>query len=328
LLSASLGICLLFGAQAGPGLNDSLLRAIDFGYRQEYDSARRLVAAVAQAYPQDPAGPYWQAALCQLLVYDAGDLALVDSFNRFSDSAILRARRRLAADQSDAAAQFYLGMAQLNRANLQNWQRQKVGAAMTAVRAAGSLRAAARLAPDSADYACGLGMLEYFQSYAGRLLPGGGGAAGRAMALVRRAADGGTLCRASAEYSLCWMLGDQGRHDSAVAGCYRLLERYPGNRSGMRLLRDNLIEAGRCREAIVVGADLERSIRAAFPRNRYGLAENWLKMAKAYERLGQKDSALSCAERIIGWQPYAAHVPWLANYVKEAGQLARRVGRK
>lgn len=308
------------------GTRATIERAVDYGYRQQYDSAAALVRPMAQSRPSDPAGSYWQSALVQLLIYDSGNPALIDSFYRLCDSTVALCNRRLVRAPSDTMARFYLGMTQLNRANLQSWQQKKLAAARTIMGASGNLKAAARMAPGEADFAFGVGMLEYFQAYFGKLLTGRRGQASGAYALVRRAASSGTLCRTSAEFSLAWMLGEDGMHDSAVAHCRQLLARYPGNRSGLRLLRDNLLAGGRCREAVETGTELERSIRATYPRNRYGLAENWLKMALAYEKLGQKDSALTIARRIVLWEPYAARTPWLPNYVKEAKALRQRLG--
>ena len=308
------------------GTRATIESAIDCGYRQQYDSAAALVGPLIRSRPTDPSGCYWQSALVQLLIYDSGNPAFIDSFYRLCDSTVALCNRRLACAPSDTMARFYLGMTQLNRANLQGWQQKKLVALRTVMGASGNLKAVARMAPGDADFAFGVGMFEYFQSYLGKLLTGRRDQAAGAYAHVRRAASSGRLCRLSAEFSLAWMLGEDGMRDSAVAHCRALLTRYPGNRSALRLLRDNLSAGGRCREAVATGVELERSIRASYPQNRYGLAENWLKMSLAYEKLGRKDSALVLARRIVLWEPYAARTPWLSNYVKEAKAIRQRLG--
>lgn len=295
-------------------------RAMDHCFSQRYDSAAATISPLL-GRPDDPAGYYWQSALVQLLLYDSGDPALADSFYRLCDSTLATGRRALARNPRDADAQFYCGMAQLNRANCQNWQQRRLAAAGSALEASGYLRAAVRLGPGRADYEFGLGMLEYLQDWLRRRVAPQLRSQPAGLGRVRRAADSGRLCRLTAEFSLAWMLGEQGKHDSAVARCRLLLSRYPRNRSAMRLMRDNLLAGRRYADAVRTARDIDASIRAAYPANRYGLAENWLKLARAFEGMGNRDSAAAYAGRVVAWDSCAGRVPWLASYVREARQI-------
>jgi tetratricopeptide (TPR) repeat protein len=323
-------VLLLAVAALAPGFDGPTAirveRAMDHCFSQRYDSAAATIAPLL-GRPDDPAGYYWQSALVQLLLYDSGDPALADSFYRLCDSALAAGRRALARNPKNADAQFYCGMAQLNRANCQNWQQRRLAAAGSALDASGYLRAAARLGPGRADYEFGLGMLEYLQDWLRRRIAPQLRSQPAGLGRVRRAANSGRLCRLTAEFSLAWMMGEQGRYDSAVARCRTLLGRYPGNRLALRLMRDNQLAGHRYAAAVRTARQIDVSIRAAYPDNRYGLAENWLKLARAFEGMGSRDSAAAYASRIVAWDSCASRVPWLGSYVREARQIQASLGR-
>lgn len=318
----------LFGAASASGFDPvtatAVERGMDFCFRQRYDSAAAAIAPLISSDPAAPAGYYWQSALIQMQLYDAGDPALADSFYRLCDTALALGRRRLAIEPTDATVQFYCGMTQLNRANCQNWQQRRLAAANSALDANGYLRAAASLGGGHPDFEYGLGMLQYLQDWLRRRLVPLGVTRPVSLALVNRAASTGRLCRLTAEYSYAWLLGEEGRHDSAVVRCRMMLGRYPGNRSVLRLMRDNYVAAKRYGEAVSTAREIDRSIRMAFPRNRYGIAENWIKLACAFEGMGRRDSAVAYAERVIAWEHHAPGVPWLASYVREAKRVKAR----
>jgi len=68
----------LSSAPAAPA--GDLIRARDFCYRQEYDSALAVVRAMCRRDTTDPAPYYWGASITQLLIYDSGNRQLIDSF--------------------------------------------------------------------------------------------------------------------------------------------------------------------------------------------------------------------------------------------------------
>lgn len=308
-------------------VKDMIRSAGDDCYSQRYDSAGAKVARLVAARPGDPEGYFWLASLLQMRVYDAGDLALVDSFNRLSDRSLVLCKQALARDSRDAHANFYYGMTQLNRANMRSWRQDKLGAARAMLDVSGHLQAALERDPSLIDAHFGIGMVEYFQAMVNRYLPGLGGSKARAYEHVRTAARYGDLCRASAAFSLAWMLAQDGKRDSAVAQCRVLLQTYPGSRSAMRLMRDVYYDKGSFRQTIATGQALEQSIRAVYADDKYALTENWLKMARAYSQLGVRDSSLALCDRILAWEQYESRVPWLPNYVRDARGLKQRLSK-
>jgi len=324
-LSASLAAA----AGLAPANPDEVIEARDYCYNQDYRTAAEKVAGLMDSDASDPTGFFWQACMVQLLLYDSGDPALIDSFYRATDRAVEKCRAALRSDPQDTWALLYLGMAELNRANCQSWQRRKLPAFRTMLRVPATLGRAQRLDPGLVDVDFGLGVIEYFKAAADRYLFGLGliGSRERAYARVRRAQQGGGMLQPMAEFLLGFMMKEDRQYDAAAGCCYRLLQKYPGNRSARRLLRDVRLEQGRYRLALDVATGLEADISRAFPGNRYGLAENRLKMAQAWEKLGQADSARFRAEQIIAWEEHQGRTPWLACYVKDAKRLKARLPR-
>jgi len=313
------------GVGAAPNSTE-FVKARDYCYQQAYDEAAALVEELVRDDASGPAGLFWQAALTQMLLYDSGNPVLIDSFYRLSDRAVARCRAALRQNPNDAWALFYLGMTQLNRANCLGWQRRRLSAFRTLVTIPASLQKAVRIDTTLEDAWFGLGVIEYFKAVADRYCFGLGliGSRARAYKLVRRAVANGGLLQPAAEFLLGFMAKEDGNYEAATACCQRLLERYPGNRAARRMLRDIYIDMGEYEKALAVAAELERDIQRAFPENRYGLAENWIKMASAWAQLG--DSARTCclADRVIAWEPFQDQVPWLDGYVRDAKRLKRR----
>lgn len=317
---------LLLPARAAASEPVELRAVVDAAYTQDY----RLASELLDRLPDDAPGTlFWRAGLLQLLIYDSGNKALVDSFHRLSDSAAARCRVGIRADSRDARAYLYLGLTELNRASMLSWEQQKLRAFTTMLRVTPSLGRARRLAPEMSEASFGLGVVEYFKSCANRYALGLRlfGSRERAYGLLRQVESGDAALQPMAVFMLGFMYKEDRQYDSAGVCCRRLLERYPGNRSTARLLRDVLLKAGRAGEALEVALDLWRDIDTVWPTNYYGLAENWLKMAEAYELLGRTEQAAGCADLVIAWEPWQDDVPWLRNYVREAKQLRARVWR-
>lgn len=308
------------GTAARAGATGEVRRAIELGYSQQYDSAWQVVAGVETGDSLAPLVAFWQAALVQMLLYDSGNPALIDSFYRASDRAVEVCRARLRRHPDDACAHMFHGLVQLNRANAQGWQREYLRALLTINSAVRSLSRAVQLDPDLADAWFGLGSIEYFRSVADRYVGGIGifGSRAKAHRYISRARAGQGWLETAGTFVLAYIQRDEGNPAVAVATCREVLAAYPGNRTGLKLLRDSHLSAGQYREALAVVRVLDSSITRAFPRNRYGLAENRLVAMKAWDGLGRSDSALCCAERIVAWERYGRETPWLANYVAEA----------
>jgi tetratricopeptide (TPR) repeat protein len=312
-------------AQAAP--SGGLIRARDFCYRQNYDSALAVVRAMSTSDTTDPAPYYWLASITQLLIYDSGNKRLIDSFYALSDKAIAKAQKRLGCNPRDAQAHFYIGVTQLNRANLLAWQQRTLPALRTLFAVTPQLRAA--LADDStlADARFGIGVIEYFKANADRYVFGMGllGSRQKAYQLVKAVADRECLLQPAARFLHGYMLKEDGDYVGAVRSCQNLLIQYPGNRTALRMMRDAQFKAGKFSDAVATGRIVEQEVLRACPGSRYALSENWIVCGKAFAGAGKNDSARVRFDRVIAWEPYAGEVPWLANYVREAKQWRKKL---
>ena len=278
---------LLFALAFTPALaaiSSDVLRARDLCYRQEFDSALAAVRTGFGRDTSDPAGYYWQASIIQLLIYDSGNKQLADSFYSLSDKAIGAARRRLSRNARDAEAHFYFGMTQLNRANLLGWQQRALAAFRALFEVTPHLNAA--LAEDSSltDARLGIGVVEFFKASADKYVPGMRllGSRKKAYRLVTSVADQDGVLQPAAEVLLAYMLKEDGDCSGAVRYCRKLLGRYPGNRTTMRLMRDAQFRGGMLSAALATGRRVEQEIADACPGNRYALSENWVVCGKTF----------------------------------------------
>lgn len=326
LLGVKLVLLAAVSAPLSAGVRESIISARDLSYRQLYQDARERVEELKQHPDTRLAGLFWQACLLQLLIYDSGNTALVDSFEHCTEQVLDACRRRLRENGQDPSAHLYLGLALLNRANLRSWQNRKLDAFRTMLRVPVHLRRALALDPQLHDARFGLAVIEYFKATADRYCLGLGllGSRERAYRQMEAARLGAELLQPMAEFMLGFMHKEDGNYPAAIRHCQELLRRYPGNRSARRLLRDIYLAKGDYRQVITLGRELDADIRRTFPDNRYGLTENWLKLAYAWQGLGVADSARYYADRIIALECHASRVPWLASYVREARILKNR----
>jgi len=327
-LKSGLLLALTFAAAAGMDPLD-VTRVRDFGYRQQYDSALAITSVAIARDPSDPAGLFWRASLIQLLVYDSVDKSLADSFHALSGRTVALCRRNLQSNPDDAQAHFYLGMIQLNRATFLGWQQRTVSAFKVLFGVTPHLNAALAADPTLTDARLGIGVVEYFKAGASRYTLGLSllGSRKKALRLVTPVADHDGALQPAAQLLLAYMLKEAGDAAGAVRYCQRLLDRYPDNRTALRLMRDAQYRGGMLSAALATGRRVEQEVLRATPGNRYALSENWVVCGKAFAQLGQKDSARARFDRVIAWEPYAAEVPWLPNYVREAKQWRKKLGK-
>ena len=331
LLSVSLVFALKIFAQRLPAHlsrcdGEYILRARDLTYQQNYTAAAEWVQKICQQPGGEIAGLFWQSCLIQLLIYDSGNTALVDSFYRTGERVMQICARRLKANPADARAHLYLGLTLLNRANLLSWQNKKLNAFLTMLKVPSHLEKALALDPELYDALFGLAVVEYFKATADRYCLGLGllGSRQRAYEMMESARKNARLLQPMAEFMLGFMYKEDQHYEAAIKTCQQLLSRYPDNRAARRLLRDIYLKMGNFQQVICLCRELDADIRANFPNNRYCRAENYLKMAYAWEGIGRVDSADAYADRIISWEKYCGSVPWLGNYVREAKWLKSR----
>ncbi len=320
-------LLLMFAIAVGNSTAD-IVRAQDFAYRQQYDSALAVTSGAIAVDRSDPTACYWQAAILQLMIDDSGRGRLADSFFSLSDRAVALCRQRLLRNRGDAQAHLYYGLTQINRASFLGFQQRLVPALRALLDVTPHLNAALALDSSLTDARFGLGLIEYFMAKSDRYLPGLRlGSRRKAYSLVRPLADGTGLRKPAAEMVVAFMLKEDGHYDAALGYCRQVLAAYPGNRSALRLMRDILFDARRYADVVQVGAELDSSLLHAFPDNRYGMAQNWVVCGKAYALMGEKTRARELFNRVIAWESYQGDVPWLPQYLRQAKWWRARLGK-
>lgn len=299
--------------------------AVEAIYHQQYCRAAELL----EQSPDTLEAGFWQACLLQLLIYDSGNSTLVDSFYQLSDRVARYCLTAIRMSPADVEPSLYLGLVELNRANMLSWQQQKLAGMRAMLRAARYFDRAGRILPGDVRVLFGRGTIEYFRACANRYVLGLRlfGSRDRAYRMLQEVECSDALLQPAAAFMLGFMYKEDRQFDSSFACCNRLLQRYPGNRAARRLLRDALLAAGQPESALTVARGIGEELERFWPENRYGLTENWLKMSKAYFQLQQYDSVVYYADRVISWEWLQDEVPWLRNYVREARQLKRRTAR-
>jgi hypothetical protein len=203
-------------------------------------------------------------------------------------------------------------------------------AVFTLLSSESAFRRAAAADSTQTDAWFGLGTVEYFKATASRYVFGLGlfGSQARAYAMIERAVAGKGWLRHTALFFLAFMQKQDGLHEQALVSCDRMLQRYPGNRSALRLQRDVRVERGDYAEAVELARHLAVDVATEFPDNRYGLAETRIAMVKAWDGLAEPDSVRRYADMIIAWEPYQRDVPWLSAYVAEARRYRKKWDRR
>jgi len=242
--------------------------------------------------------------------------------------SVARAQDRLRRDPGDAQAHFYIGVTQLNRANLLAWQQRRLPAFRTLLGVMPQLRAALAHDPTLSDAEFGIGVIEYFKANADRYVFGLGllGSRKKAFQLVKAVADRECLLQPAAQFLHAYMLKEDGDYTGAVRSCQTLLRQYPGNRTALRMMRDAQYKGGMLSGAVATGRLVEQEVLRACPGSRYALSENWIVCGKAFAGAGLGDSARVRFDRVIAWEPYTGEVPWLSTYVRVAKQWRKKLG--
>lgn len=300
--------------------------ALEHAYRQEYDSARATLDRLQADFPANPAGAFFMGALCQLSMFDNGTDSLETIFLDLMKQ-VERNARSVLDSEANARAYLYIGAARVYKAIYYGWKGKYWSVFQEGVKAPPCLQQA--LAQDSSltDACLGLGVSEYFHYVAGRYLAGLGlfGSLRRSVQLIEKAILGGGYFTPTAEYTLAWIMTQEKRFKEADALLTGLLAEYPLNRMFRKQLRDTYYAEQDYAASIAVGQELAREMLQLQPDNIAGQAENNLSLAKSFFGMGDAESARSFCDSIIGHESQQTGAVRLADYVKEARALKRKL---
>jgi tetratricopeptide (TPR) repeat protein len=272
-LASALLVLLVLGApSAAVSEGNELIQAgIDRTLQGNPDAALALWKRIRERDPSDPAAPVFEVyTLFSLQVADENDTRYDAKIAATTDEAIRLARARVAADENDAEAHFYLGQALFHRARLNGIRGNLYRAGADGERARKSFERALALRPSLVDAKLPLGMYYY---YAG-LLPGAvkwmswlwfipTGESETGLRFLREVHAQGGLYRWDAAFMLMNIYTfHEPDYPKALAVGARLREHYPQNLLIANEYLELLVEA--CRFEIAI----EEALRVeAFPAN-------------------------------------------------------------
>lgn len=310
-----------------PEIQELVDVALEHAYRQEYDEAWELLARLAADFPDNPAADFFTGAYWQLYMFDHGTDSLEPVFLDCMERCRNRARDVLDQEEN-ARAHLYLGATRVYEAVYFGWKGDYWQTLRAGLKAPPELGLALQQDSTLDDACLGLGVSEYFHYAAGRYLVGLNlfGSLGKAVGLVRRAAEGDGYFAITARYTLSWMMTQEKRFPEAHELLDNLLVDYPGNRLFRKQSRDTYFAEKEYAAAVQVGEALDQELQELQPDNWSGKAENDLSLVRNYTRLGDHESARQRCDSVISYESYAANGVRLDDYVREARALKKRLG--
>jgi len=327
---ACLGFVLLGSVEAvelnPPGVQELVAEALEHAYRQEYEAAYELLTRLSEDFPDNPAADFFMGAYWQLYMFDHGTDTMEPVFLDYMERSRNRARNLLGQEEN-ARAHLYVGATWVYEAVYFGWKGDFWQTLRAGLKAPPELGLALQQDSTLDDACLGLGVSEYFQHAAGRYLVGLNlfGSLDKAVRLVRRAAEGDGYFAITARYTLSWMMTQEKRFPEAHGLLDSLLVDYPGDRLFRKQSRDAYFAEKEYAAAVKVGEALDQELQELQPDNWAGKAENDLSLVKNYTRLGDRESARQRCDSVINYEPFAACGVRLADYVREARALRRKL---
>ena len=247
---AGLAVVLLLGsgsvrAQSADSIFDDPSVQIDVGeglddlYNMKFEAAARRFDRIARRYPEHPAGPFLQALnLWWEILPDLSNESRDDAFFAAMEEVIERSDRLLKQDPEAFDAMFFKGAALGFRGRLRSNRGDWFKAARDGLRAMDYVLDVAKREPDTADYAFGKGMYDYYAAAIPDKYPVlkplavffPDGDRERGVEALRRTVRDGNFVRAEAAYFLLQIhYLFENDFEESVAYASWLRERYPDN---------------------------------------------------------------------------------------------------
>lgn len=261
---------------AAPADEGALQRGVEAAAAGRYEEALRIFDGVARASPDRPEGPFFRAAVYQLL---KGHFELPEYKQGLLDNA---ARVLALTEESgrrqplDAEAQLLAGLTRGMLAVEALNDSRFIEAFLEGRRMVALLERALALDPALADAQYGLGVYRVRRAQLFWLRPFLGHEREEGVRMLRRAAEGGRWMGTLARVDLAWALYREERYDEARRELAPLIARYPDQ---------PLYRAARA-EGFFLQRDYPRA-REEFAALRRGLAEREDAFSRLYARFAQ-----------------------------------------
>lgn len=146
-------------------LDREILHGIENLYESHFDKAEDIFFQSAEKNPEDPKA-YFYLAMVSWSRLAAGFWSKndVEEYRIRIDKAISIARKRIARDEEDSLAHFFLGGALGFKGRFQLMRRKWLSSFFLALEAVEALKTCRRLDPDNREVLLGLGIFDYYTS--------------------------------------------------------------------------------------------------------------------------------------------------------------------
>lgn len=282
---------------------DSLLRlGIDLTLQHDYDGARGVFRTMTQRYPDDPAGPVFEAGVIQTMSMDYEEFLPGEEFDSLITLAKEKAESAIDDFPDSGWPHLLLGTALGSEAFTRAQEGDWFSAATLGLSSASSFETA--LEHDSAlvDAFAGIGTYYYWKTRRIQFLtwlPFVSDRREEGIALLRRCADQGVYNQFAAMSSLVGVLNDSEDYEGSIAVANLALAKYPRNRIFLWGLATALERSHRPEEALAAYNRLLSAIASDKRSNRYNELVCRLKILVFLKDANRRAEAMSALSEIL-----------------------------
>lgn len=273
-----------------------------FLYNDKFEQADSVCRELIGAYPDDPAGLVFEAAVMVGEMTDREEDIYHDRFTRLLDSTVELVDSALPG--ADPAGRSWLYLFRGHVEAYRSLYQSRFGSFISAVKA--GMRAMDNydkgLKADSLNYDLylGAGSYHYWKSAKAGLL--------RFLMIfknekkqgieeLRLAADSSIVFRDAARSALIWVWLNEKEYDSVLAAGNEFAERYPGGKAVLWPMAQAYFERRQYRAAIDAYEEIRGRI-AGDPGNYFNMIECDYQIGRCYDRMNLTDSAAEVAQRV------------------------------
>jgi tetratricopeptide (TPR) repeat protein len=309
---------------------DSLIDAgIHRTFLCDFDGAMATFQKLADAFPDNPAGPFYLAATLQSKMMDWETDAWAAEFYRHIDRVIEMTEPGLRAGGGDSSAREFLGSAYSYRGLFEAKQGRLVKGILHAHKGVGYLEQALKIDSSMVDVCAGIGNYKYwaghFYKYL-KWLPFIRDEREEGVRLIRMTIERGGRSRWVGVNSLGWIEYDRKNYQAGLALFERGLAEFPGSRFFLWGAADCAFGMEDHALAVRLYSQLLSSIRGSGGRNGFNEAECLLKLMKSFTAVGETGEAMLRARAILGLKASSMAVESkIRKHRKAAREFLKRV---
>ncbi len=264
-----------------------------------YAESQSRLSDLSNLFPEHPAIPFCQAAVCQSMMLDHESKKESPFFYSRINRAIELAEKNL----TDPWHRFYLGAA-LSYKSYQLAGEKKYPSALSAMLR--SMKVLNQLIKQDSSFCeplLGKGNYLFWRSKIISWLPFVPDQKSQGKQLVQKAYDCSRLSRWAALSSLCWITMEEKKYDQAVAFSRQGLARFPESRFFLWPLAEALFRDKKYDQALPVYEKILNSLHDIQPNNHYNeIVLHW-KLAQCAEQLGSVDKAAEHCRQVLALTP-------------------------